>query len=66
MEKTPETNEPKNDSVRAEDRLNGLQVGQILEEHGLTRDHWFHRSGIDYDYTTDTWSANDLLAWLGY
>lgn len=66
MDTTPEIIETYSESIRSEIRLNGIQVQQLLDEHGLTRDHWFHRRGIDYDHVTDTWSADDVLAWLGY
>ena len=67
MNTTPETIETYSDSVRAEIRLSERQVAKILDDHSLSFIE-FHADRVKcaYDEKTDTWSANDLLAWLGY
>lgn len=67
MAETLETIETYSDSVRAEIRLSERQVAKLLDDHNLSFIE-FHadRAKCAYDEKTGTWSADDLLTWLGY
>lgn len=60
----PTEPETYSESVRELVRLNGEQVGRLLLNHGASFLDFDAEN--EYDHETKTWSADDVLAWLGY
>jgi len=52
------------DSVRELGRLNETQVTRLLADHSVSFIEF--DADIEYDHDSQTWSADDVLEWLGY